>query len=238
MISATTSQRRVPARWLRRHRQNGAVHRCVASDRVHTGALLMLAVSWIFRRAMPGRVDRWFRRGQLLSCALYSLGHGSNDAQKTAGHHLAAADYCRHGHLGCADFAVLGCDQLLRGDFTSGHSSVAGALSRPWGRDRKLKPVGGFCADAGGAITLFVASSFGIPVSTIHYHRCNCGRGRCPQVLGRALGALLAALSGPGCSPSRRRPSSPHWPGGSASSCFEEHSARWLVPCRINRTAK
>jgi PiT family inorganic phosphate transporter len=85
------------------------------------GMLLMIAVAWIFVRQSPNRVDRWFRRAQLVSAALYSLGHGGNDAQKTMGQKIT-----------------------------------------------KLKPVGGFCAETGGAITLFLATELGIPVSTTH----------------------------------------------------------------------
>jgi uncharacterized protein Yka (UPF0111/DUF47 family) len=85
------------------------------------GALLMIGVSWACLRAAPRKVDRWFRRLQLASSAMYSIGHGSNDAQKTMGQKIT-----------------------------------------------KLRPVGGFAAETGGAITLFLASSLGIPVSTTH----------------------------------------------------------------------
>jgi PiT family inorganic phosphate transporter len=129
--------------------------------------LLMMAVFWILRRSTPAKVDSWFRRGQLLSAALYSLGHGGNDAQKTMG--IIAVLLFATGHLG-TDFyvplwVVLAC-----------HAAMAlGTLSGGWRIVRtmglkitKLKPVGGFCAETGGAITLFAATALGIPVSTTH----------------------------------------------------------------------
>ena len=129
--------------------------------------LLMTAVIWILRRSTPARVDRWFRRGQLLSAALYSLGHGGNDAQKTMG--IITVLLFATGHLGDTFYVplwvVLAC-----------HAAMAlGTLSGGWRIVRtmglkitKLKPVGGFCAETGGAITLFAATGLGIPVSTTH----------------------------------------------------------------------
>jgi len=128
---------------------------------------MMTAVFWIFRRFTPARVDTWFRRGQLVSAALYSLGHGGNDAQKTMG--IIAVLLFATGHLGNTFYVplwvVLSC-----------HAAIAlGTLSGGWRivrtmglRITKLKPVGGFCAETGGAITLFGATSLGIPVSTTH----------------------------------------------------------------------
>ncbi len=129
--------------------------------------LLMMAVFWICRRSTPARVDNWFRRGQLVSAALYSLGHGGNDAQKTMG--IITVLLFATGHLGDTFYVplwvVLSC-----------HAAMAlGTLSGGWRIVRtmglkitKLKPVGGFCAETGGAITLFAATSLGIPVSTTH----------------------------------------------------------------------
>ncbi|MEO6028071.1 MAG: inorganic phosphate transporter [Candidatus Binatia bacterium] len=129
--------------------------------------LMMTAVFWIFRRSTPARVDNWFRRGQLLSAALYSLGHGGNDAQKTMG--IITVLLFATGHLGKEFYVplwvVLAC-----------HAAMAlGTLSGGWRIVRtmglkitKLKPVGGFCAETGGAITLFGATALGIPVSTTH----------------------------------------------------------------------
>ena len=127
----------------------------------------MLAVTWLVRRQTPARVDAVFRRGQLVSAALYSLGHGGNDAQKTMG--IIAALLYSAGHLGPTFhvplWVVLAC-----------HAAMAlGTLSGGWRIVRtmglkitKLKPVGGFCAETAGAITLFGATALGIPVSTTH----------------------------------------------------------------------
>lgn len=130
------------------------------------GAILMLAVSWIFRRATPGRVDKWFRRGQLVSCALYSLGHGSNDAQKTMGIIwllLIIAGMTTKEHL--PYWVIISCYVAISLGTLFGGWRIVKTMGQ---KITKLKPVGGFCAETGGAITLFIASSFGIPVSTTH----------------------------------------------------------------------
>ena len=131
------------------------------------GLLFMLAVTWLVRRQTPARVDAVFRRGQLVSAALYSLGHGGNDAQKTMG--IIAALLYSAGHLGPTFhvplWVVLAC-----------HAAMAlGTLSGGWRIVRtmglkitKLKPVGGFCAETAGAIMLLGATALGIPVSTTH----------------------------------------------------------------------
>ena len=131
------------------------------------GFWLMTAVYWIFRRFTPARVDTWFRRGQLVSAALYSLGHGGNDAQKTMG--IIAVLLFANGYLGDTFYVplwvVLACHAAMGlGTLTGGWRIV-----RTMGlRITKLKPVGGFCAETGGAITLFLATSLGVPVSTTH----------------------------------------------------------------------
>ncbi len=131
------------------------------------GFSLMVAVIWIVRRSTPARVDGWFRRGQLVSAALYSLGHGGNDAQKTMG--IIAVLLFTTGHLGETFYVplwvVLACHAAMAlGTLTGGWRIV-----RTMGlRITKLKPVGGFCAESGGAITLFAATALGIPVSTTH----------------------------------------------------------------------
>ncbi len=128
---------------------------------------LMLMVLWIFRRYTPARIDAWFRRGQLVSAALYSLGHGGNDAQKTMG--IIAVLLYANGFLGDQFYVplwvVLACHAAMGlGTLTGGWRIV-----RTMGlRITKLKPVGGFCAETGGAMTLFLATSLGIPVSTTH----------------------------------------------------------------------
>lgn len=130
------------------------------------GALLMLAVSWIFRRSSPRWIDRWFRRLQLVSSALYSLGHGSNDAQKTMGIIwllLIAAGATGTDHL--PGWVVLSCYLALGLGTLFGGWRIVRTMGQ---KITKLRPVGGFCAETGGAMTLFIASSFGIPVSTTH----------------------------------------------------------------------
>jgi inorganic phosphate transporter, PiT family len=130
------------------------------------GFLIAVAIFWIFRRSSPTRVDRQFRRAQLLSAALYSFGHGTNDAQKTMGiiaGVLVTAGYLKHFEIPM--WVVL-----------AAHSAIAlGTLSGGWriihtmgSKITRLQPVGGFAAETAGAITLFVASSLGVPVSTTH----------------------------------------------------------------------
>ncbi|MEB2283889.1 MAG: anion permease [Polyangiaceae bacterium UTPRO1] len=127
--------------------------------------VFMTALFWLLRRSTPAKVDNWFRRGQLLSAALYSLGHGGNDAQKTMGiiTVLLFATGRLQGEFHVPLWVVLACHAAM----------AAGTLSGGWRIVRtmglkitKLKPVGGFCAETGGAITLFTATWLGIPVST------------------------------------------------------------------------
>jgi PiT family inorganic phosphate transporter len=128
---------------------------------------LMVAVFWIFHRSTPSRVDGWFRRGQLLSAALYSLGHGGNDAQKTMG--IIAVLLYANGYLGeqfhVPLWVVLACHAAMGLGTLSGGWRIVRTMGL---RITKLKPVGGFCAETGGAITLFLATSLGVPVSTTH----------------------------------------------------------------------
>jgi PiT family inorganic phosphate transporter len=131
------------------------------------GFLLMLATVWTFRGATPGRVDWVFRRMQLVSAAAYSLGHGTNDAQKTMG--IIAVLLFKTGHLG-PEFHVPFWVIL------AAHAAIAlGTLSGGWRivktmgmRITKLRPVGGFCAETAGAFTLISTAVAGIPVSTTH----------------------------------------------------------------------
>jgi inorganic phosphate transporter, PiT family len=131
------------------------------------GAALMLAVSWIFIRATPSRIDRWFRRAQLVSAALYSLGHGGNDAQKTAG--IIWMLLIAAGMLGTNDpvptWVVFSCYVTIGLGTAFGGWRIVKTMGQ---RITKLKPVGGFCAETGGAAMLFVATGLGIPVSTTH----------------------------------------------------------------------
>ena len=134
------------------------------------GFVIMLVTMWLLHGVAPGRVDRWFRRLQLLSAAAYSLGHGGNDAQKTMG--IIAGALVAGGYL-----------QLVNGTMPiplwvilSAHAAIAlGTLSGGWriihtmgSKITKLQPVGGFAAETAGAISLFTATHLGIPVSTTH----------------------------------------------------------------------
>ena len=127
----------------------------------------MTAVFWIFRRATPAKVDRWFRHGQLFSAAMYSLGHGGNDAQKTMG--IITVLLFSTGYLG-GEFhvplwVVLACHAAMGLGTLSGGWRIVKTMGM---KITKLKPVGGFCAESGGALTLFAATFLGIPVSTTH----------------------------------------------------------------------
>jgi PiT family inorganic phosphate transporter len=131
------------------------------------GAALMLAVSWIFRRTTPSRIDRWFRRLQLVSSSLYSLGHGGNDAQKTVG--IIWMLLIGAGYLGTKDpvpiWVVIACYVTIAFGTAFGGWRIVKTMGQ---RITKLKPVHGFCAETGGAAMLFLATAFGIPVSTTH----------------------------------------------------------------------
>jgi len=131
------------------------------------GALLMLAVSWMFSGTTPRRVDRWFRRLQFVSASLYSLGHGGNDAQKTMGiiwMLLIAADVT--GPKEPLPFwVVMACQSAMALGTMFGGWRIVKTMGQ---RITKLKPVGGACAETGGAITLFLATGLGVPVSTTH----------------------------------------------------------------------
>ena len=131
------------------------------------GALLLVAVSWIFRRMSPARVDRWFRRAQLVSASLYSLGHGGNDAQKTIGiiWMLLIAASVPGAREDAPAWVIVACYVAIALGTLIGGWRIVKTMGQ---RITKLKPVHGFCAETGGAITLFIASAFGIPVSTTH----------------------------------------------------------------------
>lgn len=137
------------------------------------GWVMMVAVLWIFRRSSPQNVDKWFRKAQLLSAAAYSIGHGGNDAQKTMG--IVA---------GALFTAGLMTPEEFKGNWGTWHLPIilaangAIAMGTYFGGWRivhtmgskitKLKPVGGFCAETAGALTLFGTALAGIPVSTTH----------------------------------------------------------------------
>ena len=129
--------------------------------------LLVLAVSWVFVRSTPSAVDNFFRSAQLLSAALYSLGHGGNDAQKTMG--IIAVLLYSQGLLGptfhIPFWVVLTCQAAMGLGTLIGGWRIVHTLGS---RITRLHPVQGFCAEAGGSMTLFLATYFGVPVSTTH----------------------------------------------------------------------
>jgi inorganic phosphate transporter, PiT family len=132
------------------------------------GAMIMIAVSWACLRRAPRRVDRWFRRLQLVSSALYSVGHGSNDAQKTMGIIwllLIAAGVTTEQSSMPPYWVIVGCYVAMALGTMFGGWRIVKTMGQ---KITKLRPVGGFAAETGGAITLFLASGFGIPVSTTH----------------------------------------------------------------------
>ncbi len=136
------------------------------------GFLMMVLVYWLFHRSSAARVDKLFRRGQLLSAAAYSLGHGGNDAQKTMG--IVTAVLVAGGLVASGPGGAL--PDIPLWVVMVAHAAIAlGTLSGGWrivhtmgSKITKLKPVGGFCAETAGAITLFGATLTGIPVSTTH----------------------------------------------------------------------
>ena len=131
------------------------------------GGLLLVLVSWIFRRSSPSRVDRWFRRLQLVSASLYSLGHGGNDAQKTIG--IIWMLLIAASAIGVQEtvpaWVIVACYAAIALGTMIGGWRIVKTMGQ---RITKLKPIHGFCAETGGAITLFIATAFGIPVSTTH----------------------------------------------------------------------
>ncbi|RRH91363.1 inorganic phosphate transporter [Variovorax beijingensis] len=132
------------------------------------GSMMMVLVAWGFRRATPSRVDRWFRRLQLVSAGAYSLGHGGNDAQKTIGiiwMLLIATGYASAGDAAPPNWVIVSCYAAIALGTMFGGWRIVKTMGQ---KITKLKPVGGFCAETGGAITLFLATALGIPVSTTH----------------------------------------------------------------------
>jgi PiT family inorganic phosphate transporter len=130
-------------------------------------ALLMLGVAWVFRSSSPSRIDRWFRRLQLVSASFYSLGHGGNDAQKTAGiiWMLLISSGYSHSKDHIPYWVLSACYITIALGTAFGGWRIVKTMGQ---RITKLKPVGGFCAETAGGITLFTTAAFGIPVSTTH----------------------------------------------------------------------
>ena len=132
------------------------------------GSLLMVVVAWVCRRTSPIRVDNWFRRLQLISAGMYSLGHGGNDAQKTIGiiwMLLIATGYSAAGDALPPAWVIWTCYLAIGLGTLFGGWRIVKTMGQ---KITKLKPVGGFCAETGGALTLFLATALGVPVSTTH----------------------------------------------------------------------
>jgi inorganic phosphate transporter, PiT family len=131
------------------------------------GLSIGVAVYWSFRNSTPRNVDHLFRKGQLVSAALYSLGHGGNDAQKTMG--IIASLLFSAGLLGDTFYiplwVVLSCQAAIAFGTMFGGWRIVKTMGQ---KIAKLKPVDGFCAETGAAITLFLSTMMGIPVSTTH----------------------------------------------------------------------
>jgi PiT family inorganic phosphate transporter len=142
------------------------------------GMLLMVVVGWTFRRAHPRRIDIWFRRLQLVSASWYSLMHGANDAQKTMGIVLgvlftareALADHpMRFLHITTMDTVPMWIVLWAHAAIALGTAAGGWRIVKTMGqRITRLKPYGGFCAETGGAASIFIATQLGIPVSTTH----------------------------------------------------------------------
>jgi PiT family inorganic phosphate transporter len=132
------------------------------------GSLMMVLVSNLFRSTRPMKIDKWFRRLQLVSAGAYSLGHGGNDAQKTIG--IIWMLLIATGYVGAADksppsWVIISCYVAIALGTMFGGWRIVKTMGQ---KITKLKPVGGFCAETGGALTLFIATGLGIPVSTTH----------------------------------------------------------------------
>ncbi|MFB0936974.1 MAG: inorganic phosphate transporter [Propionivibrio sp.] len=131
------------------------------------GSVMMILVSWLFRGFTPRRVDSWSRRLQLLSASAYALGHGGNDAQKTIG--IIWMLLLSGGMMQSGDhvpyWVVVSCYTAIGLGTIFGGWRIIKLMGQ---KITKLKPVGGFCAQTGGAATLFFATALGIPVSTTH----------------------------------------------------------------------
>ena len=132
------------------------------------GSLMMVIVAWTFRRMRPSKIDKWFRRLQLISAGAYSLGHGGNDAQKTIGiiwMLLIATGYVSATDASPPTWTIVCCYMAIGAGTMFGGWRIVKTMGQ---KITKLKPVGGFCAETGGAMTLFLATALGVPVSTTH----------------------------------------------------------------------
>ena len=132
------------------------------------GSAMMVLVAWVLRRTRPIKVDKWFRRLQLVSAGAYSLGHGGNDAQKTIGIIwllLIATGYASAADSAPPTWVIVSCYAAIGLGTMFGGWRIVKTMGQ---KITKLKPVGGFCAESGGALTLFFATALGVPVSTTH----------------------------------------------------------------------
>jgi len=137
------------------------------------GFAIMVGIFWLFRKFSPNKVDNIFRRGQFLSAAMYSLGHGANDAQKTMGVIIAilvAAGFITPDvHLSMYHWGtlwiILSCQVAMALGTAMGGWRIVKTMGMKLTR---LKPVHGFCAETAGALTIFLATTLGIPISTTH----------------------------------------------------------------------
>ena len=131
------------------------------------GSLMLLLMSWIFKGTTPRKVDRWSKRLQLISASAYALGHGGNDAQKTIGIIwmllIAAGITGKNEHV--PYWVVIACYAAIGLGTAFGGWRIIKMMGQ---KITKLRPVGGFCAQTGGAVTLFTATALGVPVSTTH----------------------------------------------------------------------
>jgi PiT family inorganic phosphate transporter len=136
------------------------------------GRLMIMLIHWIFRNATPRKVDHFFRRGQLVSASVFSFSHGMNDAQKTMGIILAlliSANYYPESTAGVRThvplWVILSCHAAIAFGTYFGGWRIVRTLGM---RLTKLRPVGGFCAETGGGVTIVFLSLLGIPLSTTH----------------------------------------------------------------------
>lgn len=132
------------------------------------GSLMMVVVAWICQHQRPSRVEHWFRHLQLISAGAYGVGHGGNDAQKTIGliwMLLIATGYASEAASEPPMWVIVSCYCVIALGTLCGGWRIIRTMGQ---KITKLKPVGGFCAEAGGALTLFMSTMMGIPVSTTH----------------------------------------------------------------------
>ncbi|HTJ96791.1 MAG TPA: inorganic phosphate transporter [Rhodocyclaceae bacterium] len=132
------------------------------------GGTIWVAVAWLCNRSTPRKVDRWFRRIQLVSCSMYSLGHGGNDAQKTIGIIwllLISTGYASQSDAMPPTWVIVFCYLAIGAGTMFGGWRIVKTMGQ---KITKLRPVGGACAEISGALSLFMATGLGVPVSTTH----------------------------------------------------------------------